>query len=922
MTTVSTGQFFIIDVNDGSSLYTAAIYKQSLTQPATPSGGSYNYSSLTLTAPSSWSSTLPTATTTPTWVSYYTFSTSDKTATVTATTWTVPTIYSQKGDPGVSAKTLSVISDRQNITYDSSGSLNPSSQTTTFTALKQNTTATVTWTMTKADGTVLTASTYLSATTGDSVTLSAANFNTARGTTQGVIITGSITDGSTITDSISVLKTADGAGSIIGVLTNEATTLAADSAGTVSSFTPAGGNFIVYSATTDVSASATFSVYSQTGCTVAITAAGAYSVSAMSADTATAVFQAVYNSVTIRKTLSLSKSKSGINAITLLLIADRQTIVYDSSGNPTPSTQTTTFTAQKQNTTATVSWTMTKLDGTVLTASTYLSATTGDSVSITEANFATARGTTNGIIVKASLTVGTVTVTDTVTIARIANGSNGTNGTNGSNGSNGTNGERGSKSFYATTTATAWSDTEANAAVTAAGYSKVFGDEVTLYNSGATKWTMTKRWDGTSWLNIGAVVDGNLIVSGSITSSAIDTRNLTIKDANGNILFGSGTALDFSNVGGTTKPAANADVTDYSDNRVANSLLLANGGFNLITDDSLANPIWWGFGSNTLPSPWEARDATQSDHPTRFFFRYSGGGDFDYWSTHFQVANNTQYRVKLSMFISNDFTGLIAPLVHFPGITWALPGSFVVDPNGAFPYGHTAASWGSGAWHTLETIVTTSSQANLNWLQTRICGRVTTGYCGFFIEVTSLFGGAGQINSSNASTYIADAAIGTAYIASAAITNVKIADANVSTLKIAGNAVTVPLMAYQKTLSRILDREAYVDLISLTIPVMSTSENTVLSVSFGFLWYASLYPFTYGNSGIITAYLVSSNTTEYYIGQWELSYSYYSRGCGSAEIIVTLPPNVATTLTLKVMISAFSPVDIFEKYIRALAVKR
>ena len=299
---------------------------------------------------------------------------------------------------------------------------------------------------------------------------------------------------------------------------------------------------------------------------------------------------------------------------------------------------------------------------------------------------------------------------------------------------------------------------------------------------------------------------------------AANFNSISVRDSLGNLIFSSGTGMEWSAVTGTGKPADYADVTNYSDTRVANSLLLANSSFNLITDNSLSNPSWWGFGSNTLPSGWTTNTATQADQPQRFFIKSSGGGDFDYWSTHFQVANNTQYRVKLSMFISNDFTGLIAPLVHFPGITWALPGSPVNDPNSAFPYGHTAASWGSGAWHTLETIVTASSQADLNWLQTRICGRVTTGYCGFFIEVTSLFGGAGQITSSNASTYIANAAIGSAQIGDATITNAKvqdaaitnakidrasvnklqvvtadIVDANVSTLKIAGNAVTFPV---------------------------------------------------------------------------------------------------------------------------------
>jgi hypothetical protein len=121
------------------------------------------------------------------------------------------------------------------------------------------------------------------------------------------------------------------------------------------------------------------------------------------------------------------------------------------------------------------------------------------------------------------------------------------------------------------------------------------------------------------------------------------------------------------------------------------------------------------------------------------------------------------------MFISSDFVGFVGPVVHVPGVVWALPGNTVADPNSVFPNGHTATSWGSGSWQTREIIVTTSAQADLNWLQTRIYGRVSTGYFAFSMEVTSLFGGAGQINSSNASTYIANAAIGSAQIGSIAL---------------------------------------------------------------------------------------------------------------------------------------------------------
>jgi hypothetical protein len=43
-----------------------------------------------------------------------------------------------------------------------------------------------------------------------------------------------------------------------------------------------------------------------------------------------------------------------------------------------------------------------------------------------------------------------------------------------------------------------------------------------------------------------------------ITANKIDSRGLSIKDAQGNIILASGTALDWSNVGGTGKPADNA----------------------------------------------------------------------------------------------------------------------------------------------------------------------------------------------------------------------------------------------------------------------------------------------------------------------------------------------------------------------------
>lgn len=56
-------------------------------------------------------------------------------------------------------------------------------------------------------------------------------------------------------------------------------------------------------------------------------------------------------------------------------------------------------------------------------------------------------------------------------------------------------------------------------------------------------------------------INADRIAAASITASKIDSRNLTIKDAAGNILFGAGTNLNWALVTGTGRPADNADVT-------------------------------------------------------------------------------------------------------------------------------------------------------------------------------------------------------------------------------------------------------------------------------------------------------------------------------------------------------------------------
>lgn len=225
-------------------------------------------------------------------------------------------------------------------------------------------------------------------------------------------------------------------------LTNEAHNVATAPDGSGGDYSSAGGTFKVFHAGTDVTTSSTFAAVASTGGlahsggspNVSIDAGtGVYTITGCTADQGTVTFRATYNSMTIDKIYSLVKSKNGKM---LMVISDRQTIYYDGTGAATPATQTTTFTAQKQNTSATVNWSLTDINGTPRTPVTsFLSSATGDSVTMTEAQFASARNGTTGVIVSGTLTDG-VTLTDKISVIRVSQGATGSAGTPGTNGNN------------------------------------------------------------------------------------------------------------------------------------------------------------------------------------------------------------------------------------------------------------------------------------------------------------------------------------------------------------------------------------------------------------------------------------------------------------------------------------------------------
>ena len=145
---------------------------------------------------------------------------------------------------------------------------------------------------------------------------------------------------------------------------------------------------------------------------------------------------------------------------------------------------------------------------------------------------------------------------DTLTNSLYLNGSvylKGTLKLDSPNGKDLSSGLRGSVTVAAS--ASSWNDNVARAAVNAAiGKSGdltnnwlIIGDMVTITNP-TTLATDTRQWLGSSWAIPGAVINGNLLVDGTIAATKINTFGLTIKGSNGDTLLSSGVSTNWDSI--------------------------------------------------------------------------------------------------------------------------------------------------------------------------------------------------------------------------------------------------------------------------------------------------------------------------------------------------------------------------------------
>ena len=106
-------------------------------------------------------------------------------------------------------------------------------------------------------------------------------------------------------------------------------------------------------------------------------------------------------------------------------------------------------------------------------------------------------------------------------------------GQDGQPGGKGDKGDRGPGSFFAdrskaingVSAGKSWSTSVANYVTPG---NNVIDDIVTQYNNTDPPWILTRRWNGISWVNLAKVIDGNLMVDGTVSSKALITLDLDV----------------------------------------------------------------------------------------------------------------------------------------------------------------------------------------------------------------------------------------------------------------------------------------------------------------------------------------------------------------------------------------------------------
>lgn len=441
----------------------------------------------------------------------------------------------------------------------SSGVANPSS--ITLTAKLQNLTNTPTLTI--LSGSVSPVPTFV----GSTATVPYADMSTDTVTFRLTVTE----DSETYTDDMTLVKVREGSNGVTAFLTNESHTVPGDWIGNVTNYEGAGGTFKVYQGINDISNLCTYSVQvNSSSVTTSINpTTGVYSVTGAyptGSDVITVTYRATFGSLTFDKVFTMSKARSGTNGDDGLNVSN--VFIYRRSATaPALPTTDVTYTFETGSLTGlTNSWSAAVPSGTSpLYVSTATAAAPGASDTIAATEWATPAimaehgintatvylyrrsasapavpSTTSTYTFATSVLTGhnnswtqtiptgtsplyvtLATAASTATTDTIAASEWTTPQVLAQNGSNGTNGARGSMTFYVTLSGSTGTYSDSLATTTASVQGGPIMNDTVVQSNSSVGFSQTKFWTGTAWAIVNAVVDGNLLVSGTVGAQAV-----------------------------------------------------------------------------------------------------------------------------------------------------------------------------------------------------------------------------------------------------------------------------------------------------------------------------------------------------------------------------------------------------------------
>jgi hypothetical protein len=628
---------------------------------------------------------------------WWTASTPSATVRLRAALTADPTAYReidlviQKAMSGVDAQALKMSTTAGTMSYDTAGAAYPGAQTLTLTLTRIPTTlaGTASWVATAYDSNLASLGTVTLGGSGDTRTLTSAQFIAPGGTFNNAVqYVNVVATLDTLTANQGIVRLTDGQEAIISFLTNPAVTLPASSAGVVTSWAAATGTFQVWQGNTNVTSGITYAiqsnpstlwatihattgVYSVSGQTSWADASGSTSITFRATHTASGAYRdAVF---TLAKAVTGAAGSNGSNgsngtngtngtngadAVVYEIEPSVSSVARNNIGVATPSAV--TFYAYSK----TGSAARAAFSGR-FTIETFIDPTwTGQYTSVANESSTTYTVPASVTAIRVKLYPnGTLTpLLQQITVPVVPDGIRSPMTLN-SNSS--------ATAVYGTVTSGAvnWTDAKGNEVVwRKLGYTSapsatpadylVRTDLVTLFDANpptAGVKPATRYWTGSAWVDPGAVIDGNLLVKGTVTLDAIKSGS-TIGTSNVSfglgVSWGSGTAVS----GGYFHSTSSAQFALVCDN--------IGGGYSIASATTATNDSGAAFaGGGGWTGHTTTGGVTSGGTYTTYGFIATGtaGGIFRYSSTaEARLGEITSGSVSAGRFSQGSYTCILA----------------------------------------------------------------------------------------------------------------------------------------------------------------------------------------------------------------------------------------------------------------------